>query len=79
MTGVYDLVVQRIAITVTVIETITEEDQIEIVCPDVIHPGEYFNCVADIPTGYDLEATIEMTDDLQAMVDSSPRMVVPSK
>ena len=57
--GVYDMSVQRTGVTVQVVETVTEEDQVEIICPDVIHPGDYFTCVVDIPTGTDLKAKIE--------------------
>ena len=51
ITGVYDKVVQTKTVSITVTETVTETDPVEIICPDVIHPGEYFNCVVDIPTG----------------------------
>ena len=49
--GVYDKKVQKIFNDVTVTESVLETDQVEIYCPDVIHPGEYFNCRVDIPTG----------------------------
>ena len=77
--GVYDMSVQRTGVTVQVVETVTEEDQVEIICPDVIHPGDYFTCVVDIPTGTDLKAKIEMTDDLNGAADESPYMHVPRK
>ena len=64
VTGVYDLFVQTDTVNVIVTETVTATDPVEIICPDVIHPGDYFNCVVDIPTGYDLKAEIKMTDDL---------------
>ena len=47
--------------------------------PDVIHPGDYFNCVVDIPTGYDLKAEIEMKDDLTGELDTTGTMDVPGK
>ena len=46
--GVYDMVVQRTMVTVKVTETVIEEDEVELICPVVIHPGEFFTCVADI-------------------------------
>ena len=60
--------VQRETISVTVTETITNgmeasNEIIEIICPDVIHPGDYFNCVVDIPTGSGLTANVTITDD----------------
>ena len=63
VTGVYDMFVQREIISLTVTETVAETDQIEIICPDVIHPGDYFNCVVDIPTGSGLTADVTITDD----------------
>ena len=39
-------------------------DPVEIICPDVKQPGEYFNCVVDIPTGHDLTAEVIMVDDV---------------
>ena len=47
--------------------------------PDVIHPGDYFNCVVDIPTGSDLKAEIEMKDDLTSELDTTGTMDVPGK
>ena len=45
------MVVQRTMVTVKVTETVIEDDEVdrvEIICPVVIHPGEFFTCVADI-------------------------------
>ena len=42
------MVVQRTMVTVKVTETVIEEDEVELICPVVIHPGEFFTCVADI-------------------------------
>ena len=39
-------------------------DPVEIICPDVKQPGEYFNCVVDIPTGHDLTAEVIMVDNV---------------
>ena len=75
------MVVQRTMVTVKVTETVVEEDEVELICPVVIHPGEYFTCVADIPTGYDIKATISMTDDEnpEKDADTSPEMHIPSE
>ena len=75
--GVYDKKVQKIFTDVTVTESVLETDQVEIYCPDVIHPGEYFNCRVDIPTGTDLQATVTMKDDLNEEIDASEKMYVP--
>ena len=39
-------------------------DPVEIICPDVKQPGEYFNCVVDIPTGHNLTAEVIMVDNV---------------
>ena len=36
----------------------------EVVCPPVVTPGEFFVCTADIPQGSDLTFSLTMTDDL---------------
>ena len=64
----------------TVTETAKDDDQIEITCPNVIHPGDYFSCVIDMPTGSGLTAEVVMTDDLDAAItDTSTVMNVPGK
>ena len=78
------MVVQRTMVTVKVTETVIEDDEVdrvEIICPVVIHPGEFFTCVADIPTGYDIKAIISMTDDENpgTEADTSPEMHIPSE
>ena len=75
------MVVQRTMVTVKVTETVVEEDEVELICPVVIHPGEFFTCVADIPTGYDIKAIISMTDDENpgTEADTSPEMHIPSE
>ncbi len=50
--------------TITVAEPLVPEDQVEIRCPDVVSPGEYFSCHIDAPRGSGLNATVEMTDDV---------------
>ena len=44
--------------------TFTDSDPVEIICPDVKQPGEYFSCVVDIPTGHDLTAEVIMVDNV---------------
>ena len=39
-------------------------DPVEIICPDVKQPGEFFNCVVDIPTGHNLTAEVIMVDNV---------------
>ena len=39
-------------------------DQMEIVCPDVVDPGTFFLCHADIPRGTSLMANITIVDDI---------------
>ena len=38
--------------------------KMEILCPDVVLPGTYFNCTADVPKGQGLSAVFTLTDDL---------------
>lgn len=77
--GVYDKVVQRTSTLVIVTETVKATDQVEIICPDVIHPGDYFNCIVDLPTGEDLTAEVIMTDDLDpGMITTTGVMNVPN-
>ena len=80
VTGVYDMYVQTETAKVIVTETVTATDPVEIICPDVIHPGDYFNCVVDIPTGFNLTAEVVMKDDLDLeMSDTTGTMDVPGK
>lgn len=78
--GVYDSVVQTVSREISVTETVKESDQVEIICPHVIHPGDYFNCIVDMPTGTDLTAEVIMTDDLDAnKTTTTGIMNVPSE
>ena len=45
--------------------------KMEIICPDVVLPGTYFNCTADIPQGQGLRAIIQLKDDLTNQTNSS--------
>ena len=52
----------------------------EVVCPPVVTPGEFFVCTADIPQGSDLTFSLKMVDDLDAtMVTDSGTMNVPEQ
>ena len=63
---------------VVVVETANDWDQSEIVCPDVINPGEYFVCKIDIPFGNGLTATVAMADDIYPVANiSTGAMNVP--
>ena len=42
----------------------------EVVCPPVVTPGEFFLCTADIPQGSDLTFSLVMTDDLQVELET---------
>ena len=69
---------QRFTVPIKIVEAIGATDQIEIKCPDVIHPGVYFRCHIDIPFGVELTGNITMTDDLVDMVDSTQDLNFPS-
>ena len=49
----------------------------EVFCPDVVHPGDFFNCIIDIPTGNQLSAKIVMKDDLDADQTMETEIKVP--
>ena len=38
---------------------------LEVVCPPVVQPGEFFVCTADIPRGSGVTFELVMTDDLK--------------
>ena len=77
--GVYDKQVQRFKVPVKIVEAIADSDQVEIICPDVIHPGDYFRCHIDIPFGTGLTGNITMTDDLNGDVDATADLKYPGK
>ena len=62
---------------VAVVERVTDDDELEVYCPDVVNPGEFFNCRIDIPTGNHLQAKIEMSDDLIADYINKTDILVP--
>ena len=49
----------------------------EIICPDVVLPGTFFNCTADIPKGQGLSATITLRDDLGKNANETSTIYVP--
>ena len=49
----------------TVVERVVKDmDELEVYCPSVIHPGDFFNCRIDVPIGSELSAKIEIRDDV---------------
>ena len=67
----------RIAVAEPVVEvpqTTTDPisySKMEIICPDVVLPGTFFNCTTDIPKGQGLSANITLTDDLTNLKKTS--------
>ena len=51
----------------------------EIICPDVVLPGTFFNCTADIPKGQGLIANITLRDDLGIKPNETSQITVPGK
>ena len=49
---------------VEVVRPIMQGMGMEVVCPPVVTPGEFFVCTADIPQGSDLTFSLTMADDL---------------
>ena len=80
---------QYVSKRVAVVEPVVEVSQtttdpisyskMEIICPDVVLPGTYFNCTADIPKGQGLEANITYRDDLGLKNDEISHIHVPGK
>ena len=65
---------------VEVVRQIEADMGMEVVCPPVVTPGEFFLCTADIPQGSDLTFSLEMTDDLQSsMKTDSGTLQVPEQ
>ena len=73
VTGVYDLVVQRITTQVRVTDPLRHRsvDQPEIICPHVIHPGDFFKCIIDVPGGTGISGRVRMKDDLTGDTDTT--------
>ena len=49
---------------VEVVDPIVDDMGMEVVCPPVVTPGQFFVCTADIPRGSDVLFSLVMTDDL---------------
>ncbi len=62
---------------IEVLEPIMPIDQTEVVCPDVIRPGTYFLCTADVPRGTGLQIEIRMSDDVDNTVETTGWMQIP--
>lgn len=54
---------------VLVVEAANDWDQSEVVCPNVINPGEYFICKIDVPYGNGLTATVTLGDDIYSVAN----------
>ena len=52
---------------VEVVEPVTDVMGLEVVCPPVVAPGQFFVCTADIPRGSDLHFMMEMVIMLAVM------------
>ena len=68
---------QSFNIPLEIVDIVDDTQQIEIFCPDVVNPGTYFNCVADIPRGTQLTAKVAMTDDVDAAMPPDETLVMP--
>ena len=65
---------------VEVVMPIVDGMGLEVVCPPVVTPGEFFVCTADIPQGSDLIFSLVMKDDLQpSMVTDSGWLNAPEQ
>lgn len=75
----YDRSSMTFEMNIVVYETIDDAvDTVEIVCPDVIPPGEFFHCHMDVQYGSRLLATVTMVDDLDpTQIDTTGKIAVP--
>ncbi|XP_059083429.1 uncharacterized protein LOC131880752, partial [Tigriopus californicus] len=75
----YDRSTLTFEMNIVVYEMIdSSNDIVEIVCPDVIPPGEFFHCHMDVQYGSRLLATVTMVDDLDpTQIDTTGVMKVP--
>jgi len=60
----YDGTYDEAYMEVEVVDPIVDDMGMEVVCPPVVTPGQFFVCTADIPRGSDLLFSLVMTDDL---------------
>ena len=65
---------------VEVVRPIEADMGMEVVCPPVVTPGEFFVCTADIPQGSDLSFSLTMVDDLDTnQITDSGNLSVPEQ
>jgi hypothetical protein len=73
----YDLTQDAAWLEVEVVDPLYDNMGIEVVCPPVITPGEFFVCTADIPRGTDLLFSVVMSDNLINMTTESGWLSAP--
>ena len=74
----YDFTQDAAWLEVEVVAPVEDTMGLEVVCPPVVTPGEYFVCTADIPMGTDLLFTLDMVDDLDSTITTlSGEMAAP--
>jgi hypothetical protein len=73
-----EILKEEVFISFEVTSPLSLTDQMELICPVAIAPGEYFSCIADFPNGLDLQATVTMEDNLTGESESTETMDVPS-
>ena len=69
MVNVYSQVFLAKSVKVLVVEPANNWEQSEVVCPNVINPGEYFLCKIDIPYGNGLTATVTLGDNIYSVAN----------
>lgn len=67
----YDGSVEHTSLKVNVEDPLEADDQVEVVCPDLVQPGTYFTCHVDIPRGSQLKATVTMSDDVNPAITTT--------
>jgi hypothetical protein len=77
--NIFDFSQYGATVPIEVHDPISLTDQIEVVCPNVVLPGTYFLCKADIPRGTKLTANITITDDIDGMKESTGNMPIPGE
>ena len=69
MVNVYSQVFLTKSVKVLVVEAANDWEQSEVVCPNVINPGEYFLCKIDVPYGNGLTATVTLGDNIYSVAN----------
>jgi len=78
--NVYSQVFLTQSVQVLVVEPANDWEQSEVVCPDVINPGEYFLCKIDVPYGSGLTATVTLGDNVYNVANiTTGSLDVPGK